>query len=269
MTRLLHEFFMVIFLGWLSFQSQAQAAEAVDFETGIKSLTNKIRAHHLRVESMEALSVHHPDKLFPILVSILQDTEETPPLRVLAAHKLYEINPPKAEKLFLLLLEDPKGKSFVRKAAFAELATQNAAKVKSFIRKAMDDRNEDPAVRQYALALYSQQEGEGRLEKLRKMVGARDETLSIRSNALFLLESLEDDDFVRRSIRLFLRDQREPEELRSNCMIIAQRLADEESFEILKRIAADSSESLRLRELAKTVVSNQNQPLSVHASTSP
>ncbi len=233
-----------------------QAEEDQDLDLGLRSLTNKVRAYDLRVQSLEDLSSHYPDQTFPVLVSLFKDPEESPSLRYLAAQKMGILNKTKTEKVFKEILQTRGEESFARKAALAELVHLNETGVKSIIREAIDNKNEDAAIRQYSLAVYSQWQEQGTLEKLRKIVGTKQETLSMRNNALFLLESLEDDDFVRTSVRQLLRDPSEPEELRRNCILIAQRLKDTEALHILNVLFQDPRESFRLRELAKTTYKN-------------
>ena len=251
-----------IFLSLFASPSPAKAAagDNPDYEMESNSLTNKVRSYDLRVKSMETLVSNYPDKVFPILVNLLKDPQEKPAFRYLAAERLQRVNPARAGKVFRDFLENRTEDPFARRTAISQLVSLKEGYIKQKIRDILDDPREDPAIRQYALAIYSDWNEKGKIEKLRGFVRSPRETLSLRTNALFLLESLGDSEFVLESIRRILNDKTEPEELRRNSIIMAQRMNNPEILTLLKKMAQDGRESARLREFAKaSLASSKSQ----------
>lgn len=239
-----------LFLVWILAFQDAARAEHSDLEAQASSLTDKARAHPLRVQSMEELVKGYPGEAFPLLISIFKDPQEKPALRYLAGEKLAAINRPLALKQFREVLDNPKENSFGRRSALAFLVSLDETHMRQKIQTILEDRREDPALRQYALGLYGRSEDPAGIEKLRRVVQSREETLSLRANALFILESLQDLEFVRSTIQRLVSDKRESAEWRKNCVVMIERLRDKEAVPILTRIAQDPSEPSSLRQLA-------------------
>ena len=238
-----------------AFFLSAQEIESGDYLSKVSSLTNKVRAYDLRAQSMEELVQTYPNKAFPLLLSLLKDPEEETALRYLAAQKLTEINLERAAGALREILNDrSSGDPLARRMALAELAATRPGDMRQLIRNFLEDRSEDAAIRQYALGLYGNSDEKDKIQKLRGWVQSKEETLAMRTNALFLLESLGDLDFVRSSVHGFLSDRKEPEDLRKNCVVIAERINDRDSIPLLARIAKDSSESSVLRQLATSTL---------------
>lgn len=242
---------------WLSsLGTSVLKADDTDLDLKIRSLTNRARAYHLRVEAMEGLVSDNPEKAFPLLVTLLKDSKEVPSLRYLAAQNLSRIDHSKAAETFNKLLNDRRQDSFTRRTALAEWAQLAPVNLNQRVDECLDDLSEDTGVRQYCLVLLSQSKKIGKLEKIRTLVHSKQETLSIRMNALFELERLEDLDFVLGVVRQFLADQGVPEELRRNCVLLALRLKDAPSIALLEKIAHNPQEPERLRKTAETGLSS-------------
>lgn len=237
-----------------AFFLSAQEIESGDYLSKVSSLTNKVRAYDLRAQSMEELVQTYPNKAFPLLLSLLKDPEEETALRYLAAQKLTGINLERAAGALREILNDRSRDPLARRMALAELAATRPGDMRQLIRNFLEDRSEDAAIRQYALGLYGNSDEKDKIQKLRGWVQSKEETLAMRTNALFLLESLGDLDFVRSSVHGFLSDRKESEDLRKNCVVIAERINDRGSIPLLARIAKDSSESSVLRQLAASTL---------------
>lgn len=234
------------------------SADDSDLDLKIRSLSNRVRAYALRAKSMEELVSEYPEEAFPLLVKLLRDSGEAPPLRSLAAQNLSRIDRTRALKIFDDLFEDHQQDSFARRAAFAEWAQLGPVNLRQRLRDCLEDWGEDAAIRQYCLALFSRSEEKGKLEKIRMLVRSKQETLSMRTNALFELERLGDLDFVLAAVRQFLDDRGAPEALRENCVLLIGRHKDPSSIALLARIAQDHQESERLRKIAEAILSNPN-----------
>jgi len=207
---------------------------------------------------MEELVAHHPQKVFSLLLSLLKRPDEDPALRHLAAERLSQIDAARARKAFTELLDQRSEDPFARRAAMVQLAAQDQEdlRLKQRIRQILDDRTEDAAIRQYVLSLYSGWNEAGKIEKLRNFVRSKQETLSMRANAFTQLEHLEDTEFLLASARKFLNDRSEPEELRKQSLLVAQRSGDRELSAILKKIAQDWQESPGFRQQAESLLSS-------------
>ena len=229
--------------------------EDADWNSQVRSLTNKVRAYELRVKSMQELLTRDPEKTFPLLVSLLKDRTEGAPLRYLAAEKMVEADRRQALDTFQKILDNRKEDPFARRSSFTQLLRLlNQDQTRKKIETTVDDPSEDPAIRQYALSLYSEGRQDKKIEKLRSFARSKQETLSLRTNALFLLESLGDLDFVRSMIHQSLNNRMEPEELRKNGAVMAERINDSDSIPLLEKIAHHPQESSTLKQLAASLL---------------
>jgi|GEM_PF-1779372 len=218
-----------------------------ELEARINGLTNRVRAYELRVKAINELMIEYPEKVFPIFISIIRDPLEQEAMRSLAAQKISELNPIQATAVFRQILSSRSEDTFSRRIAMTQLWFLDPGSMKPMIHDAMANRNEDAAIRQYALGLYGNSEEIGKIANLRRYVRTKSETLSMRNNSLFILEKLGDADFVRTEARTILDDVSEPEELRKNCVLIAERLADYDSIPIMLKIAVNKNAASRLR----------------------
>ncbi len=247
-SRIIISFFLIA-LGWQATTS-AEEAEDPNFNLQLTALTNKVRDYNLRVKAMNELVVLDSNRAFPVLASILKDSTDNQPIRYLAAQKLVQINHTLAINSLQKILDNQKEDTFARRTAMAQLIAASESDMRHRILDILNDPTEDPAMRQYALGIFSQWEDPRKVAKLRNFVVSKTETLSMRTNALFTLESIKDLDFVSHSIHQFLNDKNEDEDLRKNCVIIAQRINDDGSVPIMAIIAKDKHEPSSLRQLA-------------------
>ncbi len=248
--------FIIFF--FISFVPLAVAeTQDADFNLEMSSLMNQTRAYELRAKSLDRLVSRYPDKTFPILTSFITDSSENASLRYLAADKLRISS--EAQLIFLKILDDPKQDVLARRIALAQLVQINKPPLRKKVLEILDRPKEDPAIRQYALAVFSGWPEKDKIERLRNFVQSSGEFLNMRTNALFLLESLGDLDFVRLQVHQFLSDQKAPEELRKNCIVMTERLKDEKFVPLLMRIAGDSHESSSLRQLAGATLTRMNR----------
>ena len=242
---LLTAFFFIFFSG-----SVSKSPDMEDEEAQVSSITNRARERGLRIQSIAALAAMNPERLMPLLVNIVRDEREEPLLRYHAAEKMALLDERGAKTIYEGWLEDRKEDLFVRKTAIAQLAAVDKNGMRKRIPKILGDSSEDPSIRQYALGLYVSASGEDAVPELRRIASNKAEPVPMRANALFELESLEDFDFVQESLRKYLKSRTEPEDLRKNCLTLAENIKDRESLPLMLDIAADASESAVLRQLA-------------------
>lgn len=238
-----------------------QNIEDADFALQMNSLTDRVRAQELRIQSMDALVRTYPHRTFPALVSLMVDPQEAPSIRYLAADKLRQVNQRSAAQTFLEILDDRRQDDFARRTALAQLVIVNQPPLRQRVVEILDNSREDPALRQYALGIYSSWDEKGKIERLRSFATSNREPLNMKTNALFLLESLQDFNFVRSQIHKLLVDREQSEELRKNSIVMAERMKDQDAIPLLARIAQDAREPSSLRQLAETTRGRMKETL--------